>query len=78
MDSPQLLVCVSDRVGSLPGSSDHSAALSPQSRSVHAGWSYRLGNTLNDTFTTTPVAVLFQCGADASWYRVQSILSIFI
>lgn len=43
MDHPQLPVCVSDCVGSLSGSPDHPAALSPQSGSVHAGWSHRPG-----------------------------------
>lgn len=57
VDDPQLPVCVSDCVGSVPGSPDHRAALSPQSRSVYTGWSYWPGNIDADTLTESLVGV---------------------
>lgn len=40
LDDSQLVMCVSDCAGSGPRSSDHPAALPPQSRSVSVGWSH--------------------------------------
>lgn len=47
VDDSQLLMCVSDCVGTIPRSFDHPAALSPQPRSLYVGWSHRPGNKHN-------------------------------